>query len=147
MGRNIIICSDGTGNTFDSRVTNVTHVIKCLALDNRKQQVVVYDQGVGTSANRQNVVDAYKKALKDQGALHVLPPPLESKFRPKAWFDRGRGLLFGYGLKENVREMYRVLSNLHEGPDDRVFLFGFTVQSRTQREALVLHLLGSVQGC
>ena len=33
MAKNIIICSDGTGNTFESPVTNVTHLIKYLALD------------------------------------------------------------------------------------------------------------------
>jgi hypothetical protein len=48
MGRNIVICSDGTGNTFDSHVTNVTRLIKCLALNDHERQVVVYDQGVGT---------------------------------------------------------------------------------------------------
>jgi len=126
MGKNIIICSDGTGNTFDSRVTNVTHLIECLALDNHKQQMAVYDQGVGTSAHRCSKVDAYRESLKDKEALRVLPSPIESRFRPKAWLDRGRGLLFGYGLKKNVREMYRELSNLYEGPDDRVFLFGFS---------------------
>lgn len=105
MAKNIIICSDGTGNTFDSRVTNVTRLIKYLALDD--QQIAVYDQGVGTSAHRCSAVDAYRKDLKDQDALRVLPPPLESRFWPKALIDRGRGLLVGYGLKENVREMYR----------------------------------------
>ncbi len=133
MGKNIIICSDGTGNTFDSRVTNVTHLIECLALDNHKQQVAVYDQGVGTSVHRCSKVDAYRNSLKDKEALRVLPPPLESRFRPKTWLDRGRGLLFGYGLKENVREMYRELSALYEGPDDRVFLFGFSRGAFTVR--------------
>ena len=76
--RNIVICSDGTGNTFDSRVTNVTHLIRCLALDNHKQQIVVYDQGVGTSTHRWKAVDAYRKGLKDQDALRIPPPPLES---------------------------------------------------------------------
>ena len=47
MSRNIIICSDGTGNTFDRRVTNVTHLIKALALADHTHQVVLYDQGVG----------------------------------------------------------------------------------------------------
>lgn len=133
MGKNIIICSDGTGNTFDSRITNVTHLIECLALDNHRQQVAVYDQGVGTSAHRCSRVYAYKEGLKDPEALRILPPPIESRFRPKAWLDRGRGLLFGYGLKENVREMYRELSNLYEGPDDRVFLFGFSRGAFTVR--------------
>ncbi|MGQ0554919.1 MAG: T6SS phospholipase effector Tle1-like catalytic domain-containing protein [Nitrospiraceae bacterium] len=133
MGKNIIICSDGTGNTFDSRITNVTHLIECLTLDNHKQQVAVYDQGVGTSAHRCGRVYVYKEGLNDTEALRILPPPIESRFRPKAWLDCGRGLLFGYGLKENVREMYRELSNLYGGPDDRVFLFGFSRGAFTVR--------------
>lgn len=124
MGKNIIICSDGTGNTFDRRVTNVTHLIKYLALDNHEQQVAVYDQGVGTSVNRCSEIDAYRESLKDQEALQTLPPPLGSGWG--RMIDRGCGLLFGYGLKENIREMYEKLSTLYGGPEDRVFLFGFS---------------------
>ncbi len=73
MGKNIIICSDGTGNTFDSRVTNVTHLIECLALGNHKEQVAVYDQGVGTTANRCSKVHGYRESLKDKGAFASCP--------------------------------------------------------------------------
>lgn len=132
MGKNIIICSDGTGSTFDSRVTNVTHLVKYLVLDGHQQQVAVYDQGVGTGARRCSAVDTYRKGLKDREALRILPPPLSS-FPPKALIDRGLGLLIGYGLKENVREMYEELSKLYEGPDDRVFLFGFSRGAFTVR--------------
>jgi uncharacterized protein (DUF2235 family) len=133
MGKNIIICSDGTGSTFDSNVTNVTRLIKCLALDDHDTQVVVYDQGVGTTADRRGLVDTYKKGLLDPYALEVLSPPLEARFLPKAWLDRGRGLLFGYGLKENVRQIYRELSDRYDGPGDSVFLFGFSRGAFTVR--------------
>jgi hypothetical protein len=52
---------------------------------------------------------------------------------PKAWLDKTRGLLFGYGLKENVRQLYRELSNLYVGPEDHVFLFGFSRGAFTVR--------------
>ncbi|MCB1692685.1 MAG: DUF2235 domain-containing protein, partial [Pseudomonadales bacterium] len=51
--RNIILCSDGTGNrggfTPDS---NVFRLYKALDLRGRPSQVVFYDNGVGTSSNR-----------------------------------------------------------------------------------------------
>jgi len=133
MGRNIVICSDGTGNTFDSHVTNVTRLIKCLALNDQERQVVVYDQGVGTNARRASAVAAYQKGLGGQEALRVLPAPLESTALPKRLLDRTRGLLFGYGLVENLRQMYQELANLYSGPDDQVFLFGFSRGAFTVR--------------
>ena len=42
-GKNIVLCSDGTGNTFDKSVSNVTRLVKLLALNDSEQQVVVYD--------------------------------------------------------------------------------------------------------
>ena len=39
MGKNIVICSDGTGNTFDGRITNVTRLVRHLALDRPDRQV------------------------------------------------------------------------------------------------------------
>jgi uncharacterized protein (DUF2235 family) len=126
VGKNIIICADGTGNTFDRAVTNVTHMIRQLSLDDHRQQVVLYDQGIGTNGDRQAAVEAYKKTLRDPDGLVLLPPPLEANSRSKTLTDRWRGLLFGHGLKDNVREMYEQLTNLYEGPDDRVFLFGFS---------------------
>jgi uncharacterized protein (DUF2235 family) len=35
MGRNIVICADGTGNTVDDRTTNVTRFIHGLDLGDR----------------------------------------------------------------------------------------------------------------
>ena len=56
MGKNIVICSDGTGNTFEDRITNVTRLVQHLDLDHPDQQVVCYDQGVGTAALRKEAV-------------------------------------------------------------------------------------------
>ena len=60
MGKNIVICSDGTGNTFDKSVSNVTRLIKLLALECHKKQVVVYDQGIGTNEKRLSAVESYR---------------------------------------------------------------------------------------
>jgi uncharacterized protein (DUF2235 family) len=39
MAKNLVVCSDGTGNTFDNRVTNVTRLVKNLVLDQPKRQL------------------------------------------------------------------------------------------------------------
>ena len=46
MARKIVVCSDGTGNSWSTQVSNVTHLIKCLDLGNSEEQVVFYDQGI-----------------------------------------------------------------------------------------------------
>ena len=102
MGKNIVICSDGTGNTFDGRITNVTRLVRHLALDRPDRQVVRYDQGVGTVERREEEVAALLGALGDGGTLRILSTPVARKVPLIGWVDRVRGLLFGYGLKENV---------------------------------------------
>jgi uncharacterized protein (DUF2235 family) len=126
LGRNIIICADGTGNTFDKGVSNVTRMIKLLALDNHGMQIVVYDQGIGTNANRIGAVEHYRKLIPDKNSLVMLPGPQQWPFILMGWAARVAGLLVGYGLKANVKEMYQHLSQLYEDPADKIYLFGFS---------------------
>ncbi len=133
MGRNIVLCSDGTGNTFDQRVSNVTRLIEGLAFDSPRTQVVVYDQGIGTNANRLAAVERYRDTIPDKEALKVLAGPKEWWFTPMEWPALIGGLLWGYGLKENVRELYHALSQLHDDPADKIFLFGFSRGAFTVR--------------
>lgn len=132
MARNIVICADGTGNTFGRSVSNVARMIQLLALDDRDQQVVVYDQGIGTDARRWKEILEYRRTIFDAEALQVLPGPHESWFRPAEWIALVRGLTSGYGLADNVSQMYRALAELREN-DDRVFLFGFSRGAFTVR--------------
>lgn len=133
MSRSIVICSDGTGNTFDGRITNVTRLVQHLALDRPDRQVVRYDQGVGTTARREREVASLTETRDEARGLGYLPAPTAGRFPPIAWVNRARGLGFGYGLKENVGQLYRELARLYEGPDDRVFLFGFSRGAFTVR--------------
>ena len=132
MAKNIVICSDGTGNTFDKNITSVTNLVKRLELSNHNQQVAVYDQGIGTSADRSKAIATYAERLADSDTLKPLRPPMESSFLPVALFYRARGLATGFGLKENVREMYKELANLFSD-EDRIFLFGFSRGAFTVR--------------
>lgn len=133
MARNIVICSDGTGNTFDKSVSNVTRLIKLLALNNRQEQIVLYDQGMGTNARRLEAIKEYRKSIPDQTSLEILDGPKEWRFKPAGLPARLFGLVGGYGFKANVREMYQKLSQLYESPDDKIHLFGFSRGAFTVR--------------
>jgi len=51
MAKNIIICSDGTGNsTIKARGTNVFKLFEAVDLHNTQEQVAIYDDGVGTNS-------------------------------------------------------------------------------------------------
>ncbi|MFJ8787304.1 phospholipase effector Tle1 domain-containing protein [Streptomyces sp. NPDC102476] len=90
MGQNIIICCDGTGNTFAHHSTNLTRMIQYLALDDHTAQIAVYDQGVGAAAERMRAVHEYRNSLEDPLALRVPPAPGESGFPPRArWTAEG----------------------------------------------------------
>lgn len=133
MGKNIVICSDGTGNTFNTSVSNVTRLIKLLALDNRREQIVVYDQGIGTNSKRLKAIEDYRKSIPEETSLEILDGPQEWWFDPTGLPTRLLGLAVGYGFKANVREMYQKLSQLYEGPDDKIYLFGFSRGAFTVR--------------
>jgi uncharacterized protein (DUF2235 family) len=132
MSKNIVICADGTGNSFGRSVSNVARMIRFLALDDHSRQVVVYDQGIGTDARRWEEIAKFREDIPDSRALHVLRGPHESRFRPAEWTALVLGLAFGYGLQANVSQMYLELAKLYE-EGDRVFLFGFSRGAFTVR--------------
>jgi len=130
--RNIVICSDGTGNSFERHESNVARLVRHLALNDHRTQVVVYDQGIGTDDRRWQEIEHYASTIGDRSALEVLHAPNESRFRPLERASLVLGLAFGYGLAENVRQMYQALAGLYED-GDRVFLFGFSRGAFTVR--------------
>ena len=79
MPRNIVICSDGTGNSANKgRGTNVFHLYEMLDRNGGAdtEQIAFYDDGVGTQSLR--FIRAFSGAL-------------------------------GWGLARNVRQLYRSL--------------------------------------
>jgi len=117
LGKNIVICCDGTGNEFGDSNSNVVKLYGALIVDGR-QQVGYYHPGVGT-----------------MGA-----PTARNKIS-KLW-SIGTGLAFGAGLLDNVSDAYRYLMDCYED-GDRVFLFGFSRGAYTARAlAGVLHMFG-----
>ena len=106
MNKNIVICSDGTGNTaIKDRGTNVFKLYEAVDLIGHRgnptvtRQVAFYDDGVGTEG------------------LKLL---------------RWLGGAFGWGLGRNVRQLYAELARVYE-PGDRIFLFGFSRGAFTVR--------------
>jgi uncharacterized protein (DUF2235 family) len=129
MPRKIVICSDGTGNTFDKGVSNVTRLIRMLDLDNSQEQIVIYDQGIGANRKRLGSIKEYRRIISDQTSLIVLDKSWPDLVDP---FMRLAGLLAGFGLRENVRAMYRTLTEIYE-PAAHVLLFGFSRGAFTVR--------------
>lgn len=87
MGKNIVICLDGTWNKPDnpeddvSKETNVKNLYD-ICLNDGSSQVSYYDQGVGSH-----------------------------------WYDRIRGGISGRGLAKNIREAYYEISRIYEPED------------------------------
>ena len=106
MSKNIIICSDGTGNTsIKDRGSNVFKLFEAVDLNGHKddpdlkKQVTIYDDGVGSES---------MKFLKIVGGA------------------------FGWGLSRNIRQLYAELSRSYETGDD-IYLFGFSRGAYTVR--------------
>lgn len=106
MSKNIIICSDGTGNSaVKGRGTNVFKLFEAIDLNGHRTnpeltpQVAFYDDGVGTE-----------------------------NFKPLKIFAGATG----FGLSRNVKQLYKELVRIYE-PGDRIFLFGFSRGAFTVR--------------
>ncbi len=106
MAKNIVICSDGTGNTsIKGRGTNVFKLFEAVDSNGHRTnpqlppQIAIYDDGVGTQT-----------------------------WKPLAL----AGGAFGFGLGRNVRQLYRELVRIYD-PGDRIFLFGFSRGAFTVR--------------
>ena len=109
MAKNIVICSDGTGNTsILGRGTNVFKLFEAIDVNghridpNARPQIAFYDDGVGTS-----------------------------NFR--LWKIVGGA--FGLGLSRNVRQLYKELVRVYDGgaDPDQIYLFGFSRGAFTVR--------------
>lgn len=99
MGRNLVVCLDGTRNEPENGCTNVVRIFDIAVKD--ESQVVYYDPGVGTMGARSATTRLGKLATQSFGTL------------------------LGHGIKENLEEAYRFLMQTYR-KDDRIFVFGFS---------------------
>ena len=109
MGKNIVVCLDGTGNQLKAKGnTNVVRLYEMLDLSDPSKQIAYYDPGVGT--------------FSAQGAWTPLGRSLSKLV----------GLAFGFGLRTNLGEAYTYLIQHYEA-GDRLFVFGFSRGAYTCR--------------
>jgi uncharacterized protein (DUF2235 family) len=104
MGKNIVICYDGTGAEYGENNTNVVKTFESIIRD--KEQIGFYDPGVGTFSF------LGRTAGKRLGIF--------------------LGKAFGVGLQQNIEDGYEYLMNRFK-PDDKIFLFGFSRGAFTVR--------------
>ena len=118
MPKNVVVCCDGTGNSFENPETdsNVVKLYSSLTID--ENQVAYYHPGVGTMGdpNARNRVARQWTLIK--------------------------GMAFGAGLQANIGDAYRYLMNNY-ADGDQIYLFGFSRGAYTARAlASLLHVYG-----
>ena len=120
--RNIVVCCDGTGNTWSKLGdSNVVKLFRDLLKD---EQTVFYDPGVGTASNFPGV-------------------DFRQKFRNT--INRIAGLALGSGIYENIADAYIFLMR-NTRPQDRIFVFGFSRGAFTARAvAGMVNLFGLIR--
>jgi uncharacterized protein (DUF2235 family) len=106
MGKNIVICCDGTGNEVEGNLSNVLKLFR-IAQKNDKQRVY-YNPGIGT--------------------IGTDDPWARIRQNTKGVFE----LATGYGLDDEILGAYKFIAELYE-KDDGVFLFGFSRGAYTVR--------------
>jgi uncharacterized protein (DUF2235 family) len=107
MPKNIVICCDGTNNSYDKDLTNVAR-LSLIALRKENVQSAYYDAGVGVDA--------------EPGIWTRLGRAI----------NRGLGCAIGAGLVRNVKEAYLEIVKQYQ-PEARIFLFGFSRGAYTVR--------------
>ena len=135
MEKTIVLCSDGTGNAFEERATNVSTLIRSIDLrrpaPEYRPQMAFYDQGVGTNPALTADTEAYSRSRPEAEMLYVLEAPRLAWWMPR-WCAWLAGVTTGYGLDLNVKELVHALARAY-APGDRVYLFGFSRGAFTVR--------------
>jgi hypothetical protein len=119
VGRNIVLCLDGTNNKYAAVNTNVVKLYAML--DKKSDQLSYYQPGIGTFA----------------------PPGTWGNVKRKV--ITRLDLAIAWLLEEHVSDAYRFLMRYYE-EGDRIFLFGFSRGAYTAR-VLAAMLSAPTEGC
>jgi len=106
MGKNIVVCCDGTGQAFEHNKANPLRFHYCLK--NGSNQMAFYDPGIGTF----DPTDPRAGG----GWIDEVTSAVSTKVA-------GQGL--GYGIVRNIGDAYRYLMQVYDA-GDAVFLVGFS---------------------
>jgi len=107
MGRNLVVCLDGTNNEYAATNTNVVKLYEMLDRT-RPDQIAYYQPGIGT----------------------IAPPGVWDK--ATRWLITRLDLAVAWLLEEHVTDAYRFLMRYYQKDDD-IYLFGFSRGAYTAR--------------
>jgi len=107
------MCSDGTGNTFAQHASNVSHLVQSADLTSPNQQVVLYDQGIGTTASLVDDIKRFKARDRDRDGLIILDPP-------KVPVARSLAKLAGLTEMVEITETHRPTPKQRESTDAEI---------------------------
>ncbi|KAI0354699.1 hypothetical protein OH77DRAFT_1425794 [Trametes cingulata] len=121
--RTLVLCFDGTGDQFDQDNSNVVKFFSLLKKDDRREQMVYYQPGIGTYSSAQST------------------HPLRAKF------DSLLDTMFAWHLSDHVQAGYEFLMQNYTA-GDKICLFGFSRGAYTARAlAGMLHKVGLLPAC
>ena len=116
MGKNIVICCDGTGNEVEGNLSNVLKLFR--VTQKTDKQIIYYSPGIGTIGNADN----WTRTKQDM----------------KAVFE----LATGYGLDTEILGAYNFICDWFE-ENDQIYLFEFSRGAYTVRAlAGFIHMVG-----
>ncbi|KAJ7654299.1 hypothetical protein B0H17DRAFT_386771 [Mycena rosella] len=121
--RTLVLCFDGTGDQFDDENSNVINFFTMLKKDDKSQQLVYYQAGIGT---------------------YTIPEIAHPKL---AKLRRMRDAMFGSHLNAHVMGGYEFLMQNYQF-GDKICLFGFSRGAYTARALSgMLHKVGLLPKC
>lgn len=118
LSRTLVLCFDGTGDSFDADNSNVVQFTSLLRKGDKAQQLVYYQSGIGTYVAPKTVSAVTSKALQ------VLD------------------MMFAWHLDAHIMDGYEFLMQNYQS-GDRICIFGFSRGAYTARcLAGMLHKVG-----
>jgi uncharacterized protein (DUF2235 family) len=116
LGKNIVICCDGTGNEVEGNLSNVLKLFRIVQKNDRQR--VYYSPGIGTIGSD----DSWNRFKQDSKSIFELAT--------------------GYGLDVEIIDAYRFICELFED-NDNLYFFGFSRGAYTVRVlAGFIHMVG-----
>ncbi|EKM61735.1 uncharacterized protein PHACADRAFT_248531 [Phanerochaete carnosa HHB-10118-sp] len=106
--RTLVLCFDGTGDQFDADNSNVVQFFSMLKKDDRRQQMVYYQAGIGT----------------------YVTPQIATPFAPK--ISKTLDEVIAWNLDAHVMGGYKFLMQNYEA-GDKICIFGFSRGAYTAR--------------
>jgi len=121
--RTIILCFDGTGDQFDEDNSNIVQFFSMLRKDNKSEQMVYYQAGIGT----------------------YTIPEIATPFMAKV--SKKLDMMLGSHLDAHVMGGYEFLMQNYEA-GDKISIFGFSRGAYTARAlAGMVHKVGLLPVC